>query len=47
MRQCVFRLPFFQSDSLYDNTSSSPSLVSQPPPMEEAERFLQEIMPPG
>ena len=37
---------YFQFDCLYHNASSSPSLVFQPPAMEEAERFLQDIMPP-
>ena len=39
---------FFQCDGLYHIALiSSPPLISQPLMMDEAENFLQEIMPPG
>ena len=38
---------FFQFDSLHHISCSSPPLTSQPPAMDEVDKFLQEIMPSG
>ena len=46
MRQCMFSSSFFFNS--YDVVPiSSPSLIYQPSAIDEAERFLQEIMPSG